>query len=95
VGDAPAAPPATPLGEPQRPTTPAFDIMAALAGAGALAVIMLLAYWAAARRRANTMIAPASALPLTLPDADRAVVLENLRLWLEAPTPMRAAEQVK
>jgi flagellar M-ring protein FliF len=62
---------------------------------GGVAVVMFVAYVMGARRRPTSFAAPALAAPQALPEAERTVILENLRLWLEAPAATRSAEQVK
>jgi hypothetical protein len=96
VGDAPAAPlPVSNVGESVRSVPPTLGAAAIAVALGALGIVMLFAYLIGARRRATALAAPMPALPQVLPEAERAVVLDNLRLWLEAPAAARTVEQTK
>jgi flagellar M-ring protein FliF len=98
VGDAPVAAPISnerAVREVAPQASPLFGNAGAVALLGVLAVVMFVAYVLGARRRPTALAAPVLAAPQTLPEAERTVVLDNLRLWLEAPAATRSAEQTK
>jgi flagellar M-ring protein FliF len=95
VGDQVVAAPAGDVRETAPPSSPLFGFAGAIVLLGALALLIFVVYVFGARRRSTALAVPVLAAPPALPDAERVAVLENLRLWLEAPAATRPAEQVK